>query len=459
MDGNRPQFFPYRPPVSHQQMIPHQHFCDMEYLTVNVCSQGTLSVDGATQKQFKDACMSPIGIIESPKKTSSESDDNASGNQNNELLYERKTDQVPNDEEVNNDGNNQDCPNDERLQVNDDTVDGAENVNIGITDDTKLALEDDSDDEDDDAFPSSEVYYDHVRRGSSCLPEFEKEVLLSLMAGARHGENSNEEGSNDADEFEDDMTRTESSLHQNQEYLTVLEDMKNLYFKLVAINTRGEAIEEEGENIITMEMIENEVDKLASQLADSDDSKMVKKCYELFSEKERKLPLNTCIENVQNEKKEIQERLIEKSKNIDQMVYDLWNHQQDMKNIEKLKKNKNDLLAENVKLRNHVDEMKVSLDQQRLAVVQKDLKLQDLEGKIRDLEEKKATPPRRPMPGVQRRMTTSQISTARRPNASGATNVGQEPRMSFVQNSYSSSQLQSPRTTTATSVRKPISRR
>lgn len=433
----------------------------MDCLTVNVCPPGNTTVDGADTKKYKDACMSPIGIIESPKKVSLSG--SQAENKSEELATESKSDdqgfheiasETVNKQAVNSDPF-EDCKNEEGDCDQDDAIDGLENVKIGIDGEEKgLQVDEDED----DAFPSSEVYYEHVRRGSSCLPESEKELLLSLSASAKHAENSSEaEKEAGDDDFEDDMTRTDSSLQHHQEYIALLEDMKTLYFKLVAINSRNENIEVTGENVVTMDMIDNEVEKLLTQLHDSDDSKMVKKCYALFSEKERRLPLNMCIENIMMEKKEIQDRLCEKRKEIDQMVYDMWNHQQDMKHIEKLKKTKNDLLEENAKLKRNTDELKISLDQQRLHVVQKELKIQDLENKIRDLEEKNKNQRRSVQP--QRRMNnTTQMPPTRRQNPTSTSNLA-DPRMAFVQNPYSASQLQSPRTNGVVQRKNPVPRR
>lgn len=452
VDGVRPNFFPYKPPGSHQQLMHQQPFCDMEHLSVNICSHGNSSVDGNLPvKEYKDACMSPIGIIEPPNKRNSvESEPSSAGNQLEGLALEDKATEQGFVEIVcvasarnggQTDNNLTDIANkDQSIENNVDTVDG---LDIDIKTGNETIDEPTADEDEDNAFPSSEVFYDHVRRGSSCLPEFEKELLLSLASSARNAANSPENDPEDPDEFEDDIDRTDSSLENNQEYLALLDDLKTLYFKLVAINSRNEALEEQGENIVTMDMINNEIDKLAKQLADSDDSKMIRKCYRMFSEKERRLPLNTCIENIFNEKKEIQERLCEKSKNIDQMVYDLWNHQQDMKNIEKLKKTKADLHTENTRLRKANDELKVSLEQQRQTVDVKDKTIEVLEGKLKEVEEKRQFQ-RRPVPQPQRRTSTaSQIQSARRPMGANV------PAMSLVHSTYPGAQLQTPRTTTA----------
>jgi len=425
-------------------------------------------VDGPLPtKEYKDACMSPIGTYESQSKRNSTGSGGSSepGNQNEILASKDNTDEQGfieiGSQEIIKDivGSDKDADGEEEAVDGGeiDIVDGLEEVKIGIAE-GHIKASTNLEEEESDAFPTSEVFYDHVRRGSSCLPEFEKEVLLSLATSARNAAITNEDPANDSDEFDDEIERAESLLEYNVEYMAVLEEMKTLYFKLVDINSRGDTIEE-GENVVTMDMINAEVDKLARQLSDSDDSKMIKKCFGMFSEKEKRLPLNMCIQNILNEKKDIHDRLIEKSKNIDQMVYDLWNHQQDMKNIEKLKKSKVDLHAENVRLRKTIDEVKVTLEQHKLGLEQKDLKIEILENKLKEQEDKRQQFVRRPVPQPQRRTSTaSQLQTSRRPNQSV---TGAVPPMSLVHNTYPGTQLQSPRTSTATSAyrKMPITRK
>ena len=71
------------------------------------------------------------------------------------------------------------------------------------------------------------------------------------------------------------------------------------------------------------------------------------------------------------------------------MVYDMWNHQQDMKNIEKLKKQRDELLAENGRLKDSILNTEVSLNEQRLIAAQMELKVQSLEQKHREEKEKR----------------------------------------------------------------------
>ena len=420
-------------------------------------------VEASQQRQYKDACISPIGVIESPRKNVSHAmcspiDGGGSDDENEDA--EEKEDRDMN--EIKRDTTKEDVAERNDKEQNEDMLDGGtpamelENAREGGNESKSKENEATADDMLDDDFPSSEVFYANVRRASSCMSYFAHDMQRTMDEIRTQGIQTQMEVYNENEEdYDDNSTRSESSLGHNTEFMEHLDRMNALYFKLVSVNTGSENIEERGENAISWDMLDEEADRLICQITDSDDSKLIKICLNMFPQKERRQPLNTCIENLLEEKRCMQEKLNTKSKEIDRMVNDLWNHQKDMKNIEKLKKNRDSLQEENKKLREDHTKMEVSLNETKLSCVDRDMKIQELEGKIKDMEDKKvqASSPRRGASFLMnRRPGASIIGQVRRP--------APESRIGAVQGGVSTSQSQSPRTVvTATNRRTTNTRR
>ncbi|WAR17754.1 CRADD-like protein [Mya arenaria] len=453
------RFFPYQL-QPHHGFQTHQQTCldntDHSYKSaVNIEPGKEQETDKAEEERnlkgkYKDACISPIGVIELPRKTTTSNatetrvtdkeGSNADDEEKDQGFEESRS-------QTNEDGNMRQQLEEDKDSENNDQLDGPENINTRLKDRSPTKLDDTvqemvklDDDAAADDFPSSEVFYETVRRANSCLSYFHNNVQKAVEEMRTNEVQSEMQVYNEEDEIEDTMTRTVSSFSQNSEYQEIYDRMRELYFKLAAANAGSDDIEEDSEYFITWDILEDEVDRLIGKLSDSDDNKLMQECITLFPEKERRQPLNICIENLLELNVNMQEKLSTKSKEIDRMVYDMWNHQKDMKNIEKLKNLKDTLSKENKELKTTNQEITIALNEQRLVVVQKDQKIQELEGKIRQIEENKSMllgPKRGSILSSNKRPTMTMTQASRR--------VPMEPRIAGIQASASTNQTPSQR--------------
>ncbi|WAR17753.1 hypothetical protein MAR_032347 [Mya arenaria] len=413
----------------------------------NIKSGKEQQTNKAEEGKYKDACNSPIGEIELhvPRKIASDATEQRIPDNDESSAEDEEEDQ--DFEEIRSQTSEEGSV---RLQLEENKysesnyqLDAPEKINKGLNDksptkpDGTAQVNVTLDDADDDEFPSSEVFYERARRPSSCQSYFHDDMQKAVGEVRTSRIQSEMQVNTKEDENEDTMTRTESSFSQTSDYQEILDRMKTLYFKLATANAGSDDIEEDCENQITFDILEDEIDRLIGKLSDSDDNKLMQECITLFPEKERRQPLNICIENLLEMNKNMQEKLSTKSKEIDRMVYDMWNHQKDMKNIEKLKNIKDTLSQENKELKTTNQEINFRLNEQLRQVVQRDRRIEELEGKIRELKQKKSmllgqkrgnilTSNKRPtmtMTQVPRRMPTE----PRNPGIQASTSTNQTP--------------------------------
>ncbi|XP_052810949.1 uncharacterized protein LOC128238752 isoform X2 [Mya arenaria] len=358
-----------------------------------VCEQETsITEEGKIPKgKSKDACNSPIGVIELPREQrKAEKDGSTAGDEAKDQGFKEVRSQT------NGEGSMGLQLEEDTDSENNDKHDGPTNNSQGPNDRSQTKPEDTAlgnvkfDDESDDDFPSSEVFYETVRRASSSLSYFTNDIQKAVEERRKYGVQFEMQAYHETDELENTITRSESLFSRNSDNQENLDRMKALYLKLAAANVGSDHIEEDSANFITWDILEDEVDRLIGKLFESDDYKLIKECIELFPEKEKRQPLNICLKNLLEEKENIQEELITKTKEIDKMVEDMWNHQKEMKNIEKLKNLKDTLPKEIKQLKTTNQEITDALNEQRFIVDQRDQKIQELEGKIRQFEEKSA---------------------------------------------------------------------
>ncbi|XP_053383070.1 uncharacterized protein LOC128549709 [Mercenaria mercenaria] len=393
------------------------------------------------RKQYKDACMSPIGIIESPRKSvhaasgPKESKNDRHDTQSEAESCDQGFDEIKSQTATvttltNDDAESQITSTTEARSEgfeNTDTVDGPEDVNVGLN-------------ENDEEFPTGEVYYDCVRRGSSRFSHFDEEVFQPEL-GMHDDEN--------------DMSRSEISFEHTEAFQIQMEAMRNMYIKLLGVTFENEDTGDIDDNEVTWEMIDCEMDRLIYRLKNSDDMKMIRKCYDLFPEKERKQPLNMCIESVLADKKELDNKHRDKQQEIEQMVSELWKHQQDMSNFKKLQKRLTDKETEYNNLKTSLDNLEKDADTKFKQIAEKDARIEALETKVKELQgdqmRKLGMPTRRGAPN-QRRVSNTQGQSPRRQSTNYT-----EPRMSLMQGAYGNGH-QSPRNIT-TAMRRATSNR
>ncbi|XP_045181587.2 putative leucine-rich repeat-containing protein DDB_G0290503 [Mercenaria mercenaria] len=439
------QFFPT--PGYNLAVVP-QHYSQQQHqdggldTTDNIVQTFNETNSEPQRKQYKDACMSPIGIIESPRKSvhatsgpkelkndrhETESEEDSCDQGFDEIKSQTATVTTLTNDDVESQITSTTEARSEGFEHT-DIVDGPEDVNVGL-------------DENDEDFPTSEVYYDCVRRGSSHFSQFDEEVFQHELS--MHDD-------------ENDVSRSEISFEHTEAFQIQIEAMKNMYIKLVGITFENEDTDDTDENEVTWEMIDCEMDRLINRLENSDDMKMIRKCYDLFPEKERKQPLNMCIESVLADKKELDNKLRDKQKEIDQMVFDLWKHQQDMSNFKKLQKRLTEKETEYNNLKTSLDNLEKDADTKFKQIAEKDARIEALETKVKELQgdqmRKLGMPTRR---GAQNQRRTSNIQgqSPRRQSTNYT-----EPRMSLMQGAYGNGN-QSPRNVTTAMRRAPSNRR
>ncbi|XP_060555656.1 uncharacterized protein LOC132716407 [Ruditapes philippinarum] len=426
-----PQQYPIKRNESYQDMGLDDTDTGAVGVTMQLCDE----TDSRPQKkQYKDACMSPIGIIESQRSITNDCQSKALKCDEDEAQSVTEScdqgfDEIQSQTATVSTSNNDDVESTvtRTTEVNSvgvsDNVDGPEDVNVAV-------------DDIDEDFPSSEAYYDCIRRGSSRFSHF---------GDAFHAELDIKDDENDI------------SYEQSEAFQIQMDAMRKLYKKLVEVNFGNEDNEDtDDDNDITWDMLECETDRLIDRLENSDDMKMIRKCHSLFQEKERRQPLNTCIENLQADKKELESKLKDKQKEIDQMVFDLWKHQQDMSNLKKLQKR---LSEQDIELNNYktsLENLEKDAEIKLRQISEKDLRIETLEVRLRELQ---GDQHRRP--GIQmRRGTTTQRRTSnaqgQSPRRAQPNNYG-EPRI-LMQGGYGNSS-QSPRNVSAAMRRAPNNRR
>ena len=386
-------------------------------------------------KEYKDACMSPIGIIESQRNITTncelkELNVNTDEARSEIESYDQGFDEIQSQTATLSTLNNDDVESTVTRETEvhsdglDDNVDGPEDVNVAV-------------DDNDEDFPTSEVYYDCVRRGSS---RFEDGFHPEL----------------DIKDDENDRSRSEFSYEHSEAFQMQIDAMRNMYKKLVEITFENEEIEDIEHTEVTWDMIECEADRLIDRLENSDDMKMIRKCQVLFPEKERRQPLNVCIEGLLADKKELESKLKDKQKEIDQMVFDLWKHQQDMSNLKKLQKKLNEQDTELKNNKTSLENLEKDAEIKLRQIDEKAQKIETLEAKIKEIQ---GDQQRRPLI-TSRRGTTTQRRTS---NAQGQSprrqsNNYADSRFSFMQGSYGNTP-QSPRNVTTAMKRAANSRR
>lgn len=370
--------------------------------------------DNSHAKRYKDACISPIGIIESSRKKVSTV---CSPIQNVRFDIYNDNDSETDNEEINMQTSKaaREISNDAQTvkseasdkEENDNAVDGFENAEIELNEEYV------------DMMPGEE-YYELVRRGSSCIPHYGDDSYFQALSTL--GCEGHEEYDGDYTS-QHEVTRSDTESEHHEQLAQIMDSIKALYKKLSSVNSyqrQNPDNDKENENFqddnITWNMMEDEVDKLIDRLENSDDMKMIQKCQEMFPEQNRRYPLNMCIESLNAEKKGIENKLKDKQKEIDNMVFEAWQHLQDMSNIKKLKQAHADMSNENQSL-------KANLEQERennLKIVEsKDNKIKELEMKIKELQDEKTKKqvqaPRRTFGTTHRRSSNAQGQSPRRP--------------------------------------------
>lgn len=326
--------------------------------------------------------MSPIQVIDSPRKRLSGTSTEKTRDIQDWIYHHNTGQKGTNTEEVN----------------NTDVLD-ARNTSTGI-----VALNDSSkqldnkvlhptydDDEDDDDFPSSEVFYEEARK--SALEQHNGEDLESDILG-----NNNED---------DDQLTSRSianfdpvSLHMENLYYTLL-CLVHGYEKQTAATSQTADREDKDELEVTWELIDEVVGKLQMKMTQSDDTKMIQKCYELFPPNAQETPLNKCIEKTLQEKIALQDRF---DKEIDKMAEKAYTHEQNKIDLTREKRINKQLLDENDELKKSEKEMHKLIEEYKMkdekyetsesTIAMLHEEIQKLKSTIKEIQEKK-NPPRR----------------------------------------------------------------
>lgn len=413
------------------QFFANQDVFDAPDLSITV----PISNDGNEKpKRYKDACMSPINVLESARKVvhtmtsptipenidQIDSPDGAMGETFNQTDSMQSTTYMP----------RKSNETDSAYSMTDDYAESQTTEVTGLSGSGYIA--DPTDEVDgpkdidvesslnDNGFPSSEIYYDCVRKGSTCMPPLEFQ-----------------NGNDDTDETGTQMSEDHIPYipyEQTEDYQQNQEAMRLLYIKLAEAASDDAETDEYLEDEINWEMLNEASDKLIDRLLNSDDMKMIRRCHNLFPEKERRHALNICIQSLQEAKKEVESELKTKNKEIEEMVYDLWKHQQDISNIKRLKKSVTDLDNENKSLKSSVGNLEKDITEKKNLLAEKDLRIQELESKLRESEPRRAgTIQRRGSQGQRQRAVPTQSQSPRRQNTQYSI---EPPRLSVMQNAY-----------------------
>ncbi|KAL4217983.1 peptidase C14A [Mactra antiquata] len=454
VDKESQQFFSVNPHSYNQPRIPHDMFDSLDNVSISLPVSND---DTEKPKKYKDACMSPINVLESARKTVNTTTSPTIPEKDNlgdeidgarpvaiadtddkptQTNYERKSsDERDSAFSLNDDSESQstDITNVSSsgfpITEGGDQIDGPKDL------DTESAMNE-------DGFPSSEIYYECVRRGSSCMP------LETL--GIRDND-TDETGTEISD---DQMHYTDIPYEQSESYQANQDSMRSLFIKLVEAECDTADPDEDFIDEVSWEMINEVADKLISRLQNSDDMKMIRRCYGLFPEKERRHALNICIQSLQEGKKEVENQLRTKQKEIEEMVYDLWKHQQDISNIKRLRKSVVDLEMENKNMKSSLENLSKDFEVQMKSVDEKDAKILELETKLKDFEIRRAGNNQRRGSQTQRQRTIPGQSP-RRQNSQYPLDP---PRLTVLQSAYGTGS-QSPRPQNANGRRPAMGRR
>ena len=366
----------------------------------------------AINKQFADKCMSPIQIIESPRKSANSSQQDSSSHFDETDSREKQT---SDDIDTN---NREDCTNilGNDVRDNDSVFDDEGAGNNDIDEDDNADLED------------GEIFYDRMRR------ESEK--------NAEQNDDSFEIGEDDVDGGFEQPIAEDDAESQHTSFIEFgpteeESEIQDMYSKLLgATNTLLGPETDLGQIGITYKMLHELIDKLIEEKKNAEESiKMLKKCTSLFPDKDKKFPLNKNIEKLMEEKIEINNRLFEEIRKTNEMAHDMYIHSQEMKNLEKLKARMSDLEKENSLL-----QMKrLNLEREG---ADKDRKINDLEKNLKLFEERRqSNAEKKPLPtrrNTQRRIAPA-IQSTRKPTLGPASS-----QMTNLRGSYTNGQA-SPR--------------
>lgn len=349
--------------------------------------------------------MSPIQVIDSPRKRLSGTSTEKTRDIQDWIYHHNTGQKGTNTEEVN------------HTDVLDARNTHTENVALNDSSrqlDNKVLhpTYDDDDDEDDD-FPSSEVFYEEARK--SALEQHNGEDLESDIHG-----NNNED---------DDRLISRSianfdpvSLHMENLYYTLLCLVQGYEKQTTAASQTGNR-EDKDELEVTWELIDKIVGKLQMKMTQSDDTKMIQKCYELFPPNAQETPLNKCIEEALKEKTTLQDRF---DKEIDKMAEKAYTHEQNKIDLTRQKRINKQLLHEIDQLKKSEKEMHSLIEEYKMkdeqyetsestiAMLHEEIK--KLKDTIKEIQEKK-NPPRRMAPNRNRSVLVRQTNyrTGRNP--------------------------------------------